>query len=514
MPRSARTRKPGSGSPCSASSRSSAPSRGPLTVSVARAATAACASARVAVLDGEAQAPGVPREAQQPRRVVDEAGVVEHPEPACLDVLAAVRGLDQAPAAGPGHPQGQGVDGEVAATEVLLDARGRNGGQRPGVGVALPAGAGQVVGESVQRHGEGLEAVVHLVRRAQQRRDGLQLPVDHQVQIQRLGAQKQVADGPADEIDALGAHPSARAAAEPRAMRRSALSRTFAIGSSIVLRSCRAPRRVGAKVRLRLPPMPPVSRRWLWRGLLAAAVALVIAGAAVAFVLTHAPGNVSHPNLEFTTPTTSTAPAPRPRAKKQVNNFQWPWYGLNAGRTRFFAAPANLAPPLHVGWTFTDGALLEFPPVIYHETMFVLDDDCAARAIDIRTGHVKWFRKIGTLCAASPAIAPKAGLVLMPALSQTGHSPGNGRFVALSMKQRPHRVVAPGRRGQRVLPHRPRDHRLLRRSGRHPLLPERRQRPPVLDLPRQRAPSRPARRCRAASSTSATTRAARMPSTR
>ena len=179
--------------------------------------------------------------------------------------------------------------------------------------------------------------------------------------------------------------------------------------------------------------MPPVSRRWLWRGLLAALAVLVIAGAAVAFVLAHAPGNVSHPDLEFTAPTTSTAPAPRPHAKKQVNNFQWPWYGLNGGRTRFFAAPANLAPPLHVGWKFVDGALLEFP-VIYHETLFVLDDDCSARAINIHNGHVRWFRKIGTLCAASPAIAGKAGLVVMPALSTSGRAPGNGRFVALSMK--------------------------------------------------------------------------------
>lgn len=183
--------------------------------------------------------------------------------------------------------------------------------------------------------------------------------------------------------------------------------------------------------------MPPVSRRWLWRGLLAAAVALVIAGVAVAFVLTHAPGNVSHPNLEFTTPTTSTAPAPRPRAKKQVNNFQWPLYGFTGERTRFFAAPGNIAPPLHVGWKFRDGALLEFPPVIYHETLFVLDDDCAARAINLTNGHVKWFHKIGTLCAASPATAPRAGrdgLVVMPVLSISGRSPGNGRFVALSMK--------------------------------------------------------------------------------
>jgi outer membrane protein assembly factor BamB len=184
-----------------------------------------------------------------------------------------------------------------------------------------------------------------------------------------------------------------------------------------------------------MPAMPsPVPRRLLWRGLVAAAVVLVIAGGAVAYVLSHAPGNVSHPTLEFTSPTTSTAPAPRPHAKKVVDNFQWPWYGLDAGRTRFFAAPANLRPPLHVGWKFVDGALLEFPPVIYHETMFVLDDDGSARAINLKNGKVRWHTKIATLSAASPAVAPKAGVVIMPTLSVNGHSPGGGSIVALSMK--------------------------------------------------------------------------------
>jgi len=181
----------------------------------------------------------------------------------------------------------------------------------------------------------------------------------------------------------------------------------------------------------------PVSRRLLWRGVVAAAVVLVIAGGAAAYVLLHAPGNVSHPNLQFTTPTTSTAPAPaagRARSPQVVDNFQWPWYGLDGGRTRFFAAPAKLAPPLHVGWRFFDGALLEFPPVIYHQTMFVLDDDCSARAIDLRNGHVLWHRVIGTLCASSPAIAAPAGVVLMPALSVSGHAPGGGRFVGLALK--------------------------------------------------------------------------------
>ncbi len=151
----------------------------------------------------------------------------------------------------------------------------------------------------------------------------------------------------------------------------------------------------------------------------------------MAYVLAHAPGNVSHPNVQFTAPNAQTAPATRPRPRRAVDSFQWPWYGFNAGRTRFFAAPAALAPPLRVGWRFFDGALLEFPPVILHRTMFVLDDDCAARAIDVTNGRVLWMRKVGTLCAASPAISARAGLVLMPVLSVAGHSPGGGRFVAL-----------------------------------------------------------------------------------
>ncbi len=184
-----------------------------------------------------------------------------------------------------------------------------------------------------------------------------------------------------------------------------------------------------------MPGMPsPPSRRLLRRGLIAAAVVLVLAAAAVAFVVLHEPHNVSHPNLQFTAPTSTTAPAPLPPPKKRaVDNFVWPWYGYDAARTRFFAGPPNLHPPLHVGWKFFDGALLEFPPVIYHDFMYVLDDDCAARKINVHNGHVVWFRKLGTLCAASPAVAFQSKLVLLPVLSVQGHSPGGGRFVALSM---------------------------------------------------------------------------------
>src|SRR5947209_20091033 len=122
-------------------------------------------------------------------------------------------------------------------------------------------------------------------------------------------------------------------------------------------------------------PGSPRLRRWG----IAVAVLALIAGGAAAFVLLHAPGNVSHPNLSFTAPTTSAAPAHRKPAPLGPP-FEWPRYGFDAGRTRSFAAPAKLEPPLRIGWRYNDGALLEFPPVIYGNFLFLLDDNGWAKA--------------------------------------------------------------------------------------------------------------------------------------
>ena len=177
-----------------------------------------------------------------------------------------------------------------------------------------------------------------------------------------------------------------------------------------------------------------IPRRPLWRGLLAAGTVIVaLAVAAVLVIVTNKPHNVSHPNLEFTNPTTPTAPPKKVKAK-QIDNFQWPVYGYTESRTRDFDGSADLKPPLHVGWTYNDEALLEFPPVIYHERMFLVDDDASAKELNVKTGKVIWQRKLGTLAAASPVVAGKQGEVLMPTLSNHGHSPGAGTFFALSMK--------------------------------------------------------------------------------
>jgi outer membrane protein assembly factor BamB len=161
--------------------------------------------------------------------------------------------------------------------------------------------------------------------------------------------------------------------------------------------------------------------------LVAAAILLLLVGAAVAFVLLHSPGNVSHPDVEFTGPTGPTT-APKLPA------FEWPRYGYDAARTRDFPSGNGLDPPFRVGWRFEDFALLEFPPVIYGHTLYLVDDDGSAKALDARTGHKLWERKVGTLAAASPALGIKQGLLFVPVLSTHSHKPGHGRLVALSMK--------------------------------------------------------------------------------
>jgi outer membrane protein assembly factor BamB len=173
----------------------------------------------------------------------------------------------------------------------------------------------------------------------------------------------------------------------------------------------------------------PGSRRWLRRGLVAVAVLFLVVVVAVAVLLLHKPGNVSHPTVEFSVPTVTTPPAPKAVAPA----FEWPRYGYDAGRTRDFAS-GSLNPPFRVGWKFEDYALLEFPPVIYGHTLYLVDDDGSAKAIDASTGRKLWETKVGTLAAASPALGIPQGLVFIPILSTHGQSPGNGRLVALSMK--------------------------------------------------------------------------------
>jgi outer membrane protein assembly factor BamB len=176
----------------------------------------------------------------------------------------------------------------------------------------------------------------------------------------------------------------------------------------------------------------PGSRRWRRRGLAAVAVLVLLAGGAVAFVLLHAPGNVSHPNVDFTTSTVK----PPPRKPQPVSHFRWPFYGGDETRTHFLADKLGFR--FRVGWKFEDYVLLEFPPVMSGTTLYLLDNYGSAKAIDSRNGRKLWETSAGRLAAASPGLDIKDGLMFVPLLSVSrganlSQRPGNGAIKALRM---------------------------------------------------------------------------------
>jgi outer membrane protein assembly factor BamB len=189
-----------------------------------------------------------------------------------------------------------------------------------------------------------------------------------------------------------------------------------------------------------LPPMPEPgerpARRWLAKGwlrwllALAGVVAAVII-AAVVVVLVHKPHNVSHPNLSFTA-TTATTTAAKPRLPKP-DNFAWATYGYNFARTRAFTADADLHPPFKHGWILQAGGSLEFPPVIFGRTLWFMNDNATVKSVNATTGHLNWQFSIGKLSSASPALAVKQRILVVPTLSDTSKTPGNGQVVAMSM---------------------------------------------------------------------------------
>jgi outer membrane protein assembly factor BamB len=114
----------------------------------------------------------------------------------------------------------------------------------------------------------------------------------------------------------------------------------------------------------------------------------------------------------------------------------WPFYGYDNARNRVFPGGQQLNPPFRRGWTFRDYALLEFPPVIYNNTLYFEDYYAHTKAVSVLTGHSVWTRSIGTLAAASPGLDIRHKLVFFVVLSTIpgARLPANGRVVAMSMK--------------------------------------------------------------------------------
>jgi outer membrane protein assembly factor BamB len=147
-------------------------------------------------------------------------------------------------------------------------------------------------------------------------------------------------------------------------------------------------------LRMRLSGGRRRRRRWPF---VAGGAVLALGVAALVVYLTYGqtPGDVSRPDVEFTTP---QEPPPKPKRKA---DFAWPVYGYTPARTRYLRA--RVRPPFRAAWSIKLGSLLEFQPTLAKRTLFVVANNGQARAISAKTGRVKWRRRVGTLAASSPA---------------------------------------------------------------------------------------------------------------
>ncbi len=104
------------------------------------------------------------------------------------------------------------------------------------------------------------------------------------------------------------------------------------------------------------------------------------------------PGGSSQPTAQ----TTTTAQAPAP---PQTTN--WPTYGLNPQRTRYLPSDA-VKPPYKVAWTYDAQHLMEYSPVVVGQTLYGIDNNGQAFALNARSGKQRWRRDVATLNASSP----------------------------------------------------------------------------------------------------------------
>jgi outer membrane protein assembly factor BamB len=171
---------------------------------------------------------------------------------------------------------------------------------------------------------------------------------------------------------------------------------------------------------------PRGRRRRIFMGL--AAVLLLLVGSGAALMATRG-GDVSNPDVEFRAEPTPTPVPTEPERQQKVDAFVWPMYGFTKDRRRFLPLKKPLRPPYRQLWKHVSGALIELPPVMMRNSLYVFNDDAVMEAIGKRTGRVRWRRKLGHLAAASPAAAH--GRLFVTLLQRTKGG-GRGRAVSLA----------------------------------------------------------------------------------
>jgi outer membrane protein assembly factor BamB len=97
-----------------------------------------------------------------------------------------------------------------------------------------------------------------------------------------------------------------------------------------------------------------------------------------------------------TTSTTSSTPS-----QPVQQTMDWPTYGFDASRTRYLPTKV-VKPPYKVAWRYDARHLMEYSPVIVGDTLYGIDNNGEAFALNTRNGKQRWRRDVATLNASAP----------------------------------------------------------------------------------------------------------------
>ena len=140
-----------------------------------------------------------------------------------------------------------------------------------------------------------------------------------------------------------------------------------------------------------------VRRRAITAGVLAiAAVGLGV----LAYEVLKRPADVTNENVDFVESKKQKAPKPE---RPEDTTVDWPTYGFNDARTRYFPTKLVRPPFRPSDWSSHFGKLLEFSPIIVDDRIYVMDIETRFLALDAKNGKTIWEKRVGKLNATSPA---------------------------------------------------------------------------------------------------------------
>jgi outer membrane protein assembly factor BamB len=146
--------------------------------------------------------------------------------------------------------------------------------------------------------------------------------------------------------------------------------------------------------------------RWIALGAAAVAVLGLAAAGAYLLVVDRAGRDVrGSSTVEFVATDVPEPPVPRRAAapQQEPETVAWPTYGYDARRLRH-APGLELRPPFRRVWTFRGRALLEFPPAVAYDRLYLPTFDGRFYALEAGTGEVIWSKRTNRCGWATPAV--------------------------------------------------------------------------------------------------------------